>query len=75
MNDGYFGEGEGGGSYGIGAGVFLLGGDDGSTSLGGVEGSFTADNSLTLGRATFGLAADFGDGIPVVGHSSGGFLG
>ena len=59
------------GSYGVGAGIFLLRGDDVPASLGSVEGSFTADDGLTLGGATFGFATDFGDGVPVVSHGCG----
>ena len=58
-------------TYCVSTGVFLLCGDYCSASLGSVEGTFTADNCLTLRGTAFGLAADFGDGIPVVRHVGG----
>lgn len=56
------------GTHGVARGVFLLRADDGAGALGFVQGSFAADDGLTLGGAAVGLAADLGDGVPVVSH-------
>lgn len=53
-------------AYGVAGGILLFCADDGTTSLGLVEGAFAADYSLALRGTTSGFAADLGDGIPVV---------
>ena len=55
-----------GGTYGIACGELLLGADDGSATLGLVEGSFASDNGLALRGASAGLAADLGYRVPIV---------
>lgn len=57
-----------GGTDGVAGGVFLLGADDGAGALGFVQGSFAADDGLTLRCTAVGLAADLGDSVPVVSH-------
>lgn len=55
-------------AYGVASSELFLGGYDGSRSLGLVQGSFAADDSLACGGPTAGLAADLSYGIPVVRH-------
>lgn len=55
-----------GGTHGVAGGEFLLGADDGSATLGLVEGSLASDYGLALRGASAGLAPDLGNGVPVV---------
>ena len=54
------------GTYGVASGKLLLGADDGSATLGLVNGSFASDNGLALRGTSAGLAADLGYGVPIV---------
>lgn len=56
------------GAYGIASCKFLFGADDVAISLSSVQSCLAADDGLSLRRTTGDLAADFGDGIPVVRH-------
>lgn len=55
-------------TYGVTGSELLFCGDDCSAALGGVEGSLSTDNGLTLAGTTSGLATDLGNGIPIVRH-------
>ena len=62
-------------AYGVSCGELLFCADDCATSLGSVQGTFASDDGLALGRSAVGLAADFGHGVPVVGHCCSGIGG
>ncbi len=53
-------------TYSITGCELLLCAYDCSASLGGVEGAFASYDCLSCGATAAGLAADFGDGVPVV---------
>ena len=59
-------------AYRVGAGIFLLGADDGSRSLSCVQCRLALDDSLTVdttGARTSGFAADTSDTFPIlIGH-------
>jgi hypothetical protein len=58
-------------TYCVGCGVFLLGTDDGAAAHGCVQGALALDNSLTGAAAAADLAANLGDGFPIVRHLEG----
>jgi hypothetical protein len=63
-----------GDAYCVCTGVFLLCSDDGTLSLGGVDGGIAFDDSFSIDGSTSGasLAANLGDTIPVlVAHGCG----
>jgi hypothetical protein len=55
-------------AYCVGTGIFLLCSDDGTLSLGSVDGGIAFDDSFSVDRSTSGtsLAADLGYTIPVL---------
>lgn len=53
-------------AYGIGGTEFLLRGNDPAGALGGVECGLALHDGLALGGAATGLAADLGNGVPVI---------
>lgn len=55
-------------TYSIAGGVFLLSSDDEAGSLGGVDGGSALYDGFALGTTAAVLAADNGDGVPVVAH-------
>lgn len=59
-----------GSTYGIASSVFLLSSNDGSASLGGVEGRLSSNNGLARGTTAPNLASNLGDRIPVI-HGGG----
>ena len=69
---GWRGGGEGGGkdsTYGVPCCIFLFCGYDLTGTLGSIKSTFATDDSFTLRGAATGLAADFSDGVPIVGHN------
>ena len=53
-------------SYSVGTCELLLSRDNSPRALSSVEGRFSLDDGLFLNPAATGLAADFGDTVPVV---------
>ena len=53
-------------AYSIGAGIFLLSADNGSSTLGCVQSRLALDNGFPLDGTAAGLAANLGDVVPVV---------
>ena len=53
-------------AYSVACGELLLCADDGTASLRLVQGALAADHGLTLRSSATGLAANLGNGIPVV---------
>jgi len=53
-------------TYSITSTKFLLSGDDGSATLGGVESTLAFDGGLSRGTASAGLASNLCDSVPVV---------
>jgi len=56
----------GGSTYDVTGGVLLLGCENTARALGGVQSALALDNSLAGGSAAAGLAANLGDGVPIV---------
>ena len=56
------------GTYSIASGIFLLGPDDCTTSVSGVDGTLASNDFLSSNSAAAaaGLASDLRDGIPVI---------
>lgn len=54
------------GTYRITSTKFLLSGDDGSATLGGVESTLAFNGGLSRGTASAGLASNLRDSVPVV---------
>lgn len=53
-------------TYRVACCVLLLGADDVTTSLGGVECALALDDGLTLRSTAAGLASNPSDGVPVI---------
>jgi hypothetical protein len=56
-------------TYRVGGSILLLGADDTTLSLSGIESGLATDDSLTLcGAGSSNTATNLGNGIPIVGH-------
>ena len=53
-------------AYGVAGGEFLFCGYDLAGSLSSIQSGIATDHGFSLGGAAFGLASDFGNGVPIV---------